>query len=355
MTKRTITLLCLIAPMILASRCATEQTESFEEMARRTYVPQRVLVSTIEVQPEVFYHEIMSNGKIHASEKVEIPIRVQGVWSEVNVANGQWVNEGDLLARIEDYSYRLNLSRARIRLNHRELELATELSVSSSSSTDEERIKNRRVSLGITEAELALEEAEYNFNNTKIVAPISGYVANMEARRHGRTGSTFCTIVNHNIMEVEFPVIESEFRHISSGMPVTVIPFIYDTLRIEGMVTEINPIVDPNGMIRVRAQFSNSGNLIEGMNVRVLLRNPDPDRLVVPREALVTRQGRDVIFVREDSTAIWRYVNIEFENSTHVAIKPETQPNWGISPGDRVIVRGNINLAHQTVVTEDER
>jgi len=82
------------------------------------------------------------------------------------------------------------------------------------------------------------------------------------------------------------------------------------------------------------------------MNVKVLIKKPVPDRLVVPKEALVIRQGKDVIFVRQDSLAIWKYVTIEFENSTSISVKE------GLEPGDLVIVSGNINLAHETIVKE---
>jgi len=83
------------------------------------------------------------------------------------------------------------------------------------------------------------------------------------------------------------------------------------------------------------------------MNVKVVIRKPVADRLVVPKEALVIRQGRDVIFVRQDSLAIWKYVSVEFENSTSISVKE------GLEPGDLVIVNGNVNLAHETIVREE--
>ena len=62
---------------------------------------------------------------------------------------------------------------------------------------------------------------------------------------------------------------------------------------------------------------------------------------------IVIRQGKDVIFVREDSLAIWKYVTVEFESSTSLSIKE------GLEPGDLVIVSGNVNLAHETIVREE--
>ena len=130
-------------------------------------------------------------------------------------------------------------------------------------------------------------------------------------------------------------------------MPVSIIPFTNDSTLITGNITQINPQVDANGMVKVKAGFRNNGRLIDGMNVKVAIRKPVPNSLVVPKEALVIRQGRDVIFVRQDSLAIWKYVTVEFENSTSLSIKE------GLEPGDLVIISGNVNLAHETVVREE--
>ena len=148
-------------------------------------------------------------------------------------------------------------------------------------------------------------------------------------------------------MQVEFPVIESEYGFISKGMPVGIIPFINDSSLISGTITEINPQVDEGGMVKVKAEFRNNGRLIDGMNVKIVIRKPVSNRLVVPKEALVIRQGKDVIFVRQDSLAIWKYVIVEFENSTSLSIKE------GLEAGDLVIIAGNVNLAHETIVKEE--
>jgi hypothetical protein len=130
-------------------------------------------------------------------------------------------------------------------------------------------------------------------------------------------------------------------------MPIDIIPFINGHSIIQGRIKQINPLVDENGMIKVKAEFQNNGRLIDGMNVKIVIKKPVPKCLVVPKEALVIRQGKDVIFVRQDSLAIWKYVTVEFENSTSVSLKE------GLESGDLVIVNGNINLAHETIVREE--
>ncbi|MBE0676279.1 MAG: efflux RND transporter periplasmic adaptor subunit, partial [Bacteroidales bacterium] len=305
-------LLCLIS----IAACKEGNTDDREEMARRSSRPEAVMVETVKLETGVFYHELVSNGKVFALEKVVVPFRTAGTIVELNISNGQWVSAGESIARIEDFAYRTQLERAMQRLEKAEIDFKDDLlrnySGRDTSELSEPILKMARIRSGLNEAKTSLAEAQFNYENTRITAPISGKVANLEAKNLNHSGSykNLCTIINDEVMQVEFPVIESEYRFVTKGMPVSIIPFANDSLQITGTITEINPAVSENGMIQVRANFRNNGKLIEGMNVRVLIRKPEPGRLVVPKEALVMRQGRDVIFIKQDSLALWRYVTI---------------------------------------------
>jgi len=346
--------LSLVVALILAAfySCKTAPTDNFEEMARRATSPDAVVVETVELKKSTFYHELISNGKAYSSAMAVVPFKVSGTINELTIKNGQHVNRGDLLAVIDDYQYKANVTTARNTLDKAEINFKDDLLktyfVTDTANLSATQIRMSKIRSGLNDAQAALELAEYNYNNTRIYAPISGSVANLEAKQWNpsQNYSNLCSIVNDEIMEVEFPVIESEYSFISPGMPVEIMPFIDAAEIIGGNISEINPQVDANGMITVKARFKNNKKLIDGMNVRVAIRKPEPERFVVPKEALVIRQGRDVIFVRQDSLAIWKYVTVEFENSTSVSISE------GLEEGDLVIVKGNINLAHETVVKE---
>jgi membrane fusion protein (multidrug efflux system) len=344
-------ILLLIAAIIFS--CKPKKAENLEEMARRASRPEAVLVKTVKLEPSTFYHELISNGKAYSSEKAVVPFKVNGIIKEIYIQNGQKVKTGDLLAVIEDFDYKTQLIRAKQGLEKAGInfkdDLLTNFSTTDTTSLSPAKIKISRIRSGLNDAVTSLAVAEYNFNNTRIYAPLSGVAANIEAKQWNPSQNykNLCTIIFDGIMEVEFPVIESEYSFINKGMPVGIIPFINDSTLISGRITQINPQVDENGMVKVKAEFRNNGRLIDGMNVKVVIRKPVPNRLVVPKEALVIRQGKDVIFVRQDSLAIWKYVTVEFENSTSLSIKE------GLAPGDLVIINGNINLAHETTVREE--
>jgi len=350
--KARILIILFITTAIVFS-CKPKTAENLEEMARRSSRPDAVLVKTIQLEPSTFYHELISNGKAFSSRKAVVPFRVNGIIKQLNIRNGQKVRSGELLAVIEDFEYQSRLTTAKQTLEKAEINFKDDLLSNyytyDTSGLSPAKIKISRIRSGLNDALTALEVAEYNYNNTRIYAPISGSVANLEAMQWNPSQNykDLCTVIFDEIMNVEFPVIESEFSFINKGMPVGIIPFINDSTLISGTITQINPQVDETGMVRVKAEFRNNGRLIDGMNVRVIIRKPVPNRLVVPKEALVIRQGKDVIFVRQDSLAIWKYVTVEFENSTSVSVKE------GLQSGDLVIVSGNVNLAHETIVREE--
>jgi RND family efflux transporter MFP subunit len=344
--------LILLLIVALLFSCKPKKTENLEEMARRSSHPEAVLVKTVKLEPSIFYHELISNGKAWSSKKAVVPFKVNGIIKEINIQNGQKVKAGDLLAVIDDFEYKTQLTQAQQGLEKAEINFKDDL-LSNFSSTDtsvlsKSKIKVSRIRSGLNDAITSLTVAEYNYNNTRILSPLTGVVANLEAMQWNPSQNykSLCTVIFDEIMEVEFPVIESEYSFINKGMPVGIIPFINDSALISGRITQINPLVDENGMVKVKAEFQNNGRLIDGMNVKVVIKKPVQNRLVVPKEALVIRQGKDVIFVRQDSMAIWKYVTVEFENSTSVSIKE------GLAPGDLVIINGNINLAHETIVKE---
>ena len=343
----------LLFLLIFLFSCHSPHPENLEAMARKSYMPEAVLVKTVKLEPSVFYHELITNGKVWSSKKAVVPFKVNGIIKELYIQNGQKVREGDLLAVIEDFEYKMQLTRARQVLDKTQYEFKDDLL--SYFTTDDttrlapDKIKIARIRSGLEEATASLTLAEYNYNNTRIYTPLSGVIANLEASQWNPSQNykSLCTVIFDETMEVEFPVIESEFTFINQGMRVGILPFLNDSTRITGRVTQINPQVDENGMVKIKAEFRNTRGFIDGMNVKVVIKKPVLNRLVVPKDALVIRQGKDVIFVRQDSLAIWKYVNVEYENTTSLSIKE------GLAAGDLVIVNGNINLAHETKVKEE--
>ena len=144
--------------------------------------------------------------------------------------------------------------------------------------------------------------------------------------------------------------MESELPMVKAGYRVSVVPFAESDpqARVWGVVTEINPYVESNGMVRVKARVANNGRLIEGMNVKVTLRKPMKESLVIPKSAVVMRSGKPVVFTLTNGKTQWNYVQVLAENSDSCTVAPRSKEYEGLAAGDTVIVKGNLNLAHDS-------
>ena len=74
-----------------------------------------------------------------------------------------------------------------------------------------------------------------------------------------------------------------------------------------------------------------------------------PERILVPREAIVTRDGRPVLFKVEDGRARWVYVQLGPQNETLVEIARVDQ-GGPLDPGTPVIVDNHLTMTHDAKV-----
>lgn len=203
------------------------------------------------------------------------------------------------------------------------------------------------VKSGYGQSRAAYELARYELEQAVITAPFDGVVANLESRSFNRPDGSkpFCRVIGSGGMEVAFKVLESELPLVRRGDRVEVAPFAGTAGACSGTVSEINPLVDENGLVSVRARVNSGVKLFDGMNVRVSVKRSIPDQFVVPKTAVVLRTGKQVIFTLKDGKAMWNYVTTGLENMTEYTVIGD-----GMEEGAQIIVTGNVNLAHEAPV-----
>lgn len=307
-------------------------------------------VTVMELQPSVFNHEIVSNGRLSARDKVDVNFQTSGLISDIYVRNGQHVAKGQKIASLDAYKLRNQLEKDRNAVASAQLEMKDVIigqgyDPEQLSSVPEEVVRLARLRGGLEQAELALAATQREIEDATLVAPISGTVANLSAKPHNMSSSSepLCRIINEGSMDVEFQVLESELPMVKPGDKVSVTPFSGGDSR-QGRVTEINPMVDENGMVKVWASIDGGNGLIDGMNVRVSVKRAMAEALVVPKSAVVLRSGRQVVFTLDGDKALWNYVTTGLENLGEYTITD------GLTPGINVITSGNVNLAHESPV-----
>lgn len=295
--------------------------------------------------------ELVSNGKLVALKKASLNFKTNGVISQINFKNGQLVKSGQLIAEMENSMEKLDLEQAKMRLERARIDRLGEIvghhvGAWNPEDVPEEALKGFNMKTGYNEAVLATKQADMRFNFTKLLAPFSGRIANLETKPNNspKSGEPFCILMDDSRFEVLFPVMESEISRLATGQEVTLKPFFMDSVYYKGKITEINPMIDEHGMVTIKAQVSNKGRqLVDGMNVKVFIRDKVADCLIVPKEAVVLRNNRQVVFsLLNDTLAKWNYVFTGLENSQSYSITD----GGGLVPGDTVITIGNVHIAH---------
>ncbi len=307
---------------------------------------------TVEVlKAQDFEHELVSNGKLVAGQQADLKFETQGVVAAVYVKNGEHVRKGQKLAELDKFTLTRKVAQARDAMEQARLQMQDVLigqgySAGDSVGVPADIARLARVKSGYDRSVADYELAKREEENATLKAPFDGVVANLFAKPYNEPDASkaFCTIVGTQQMEADFTVLENELPLIKAGDRVEVTPYSDAASHYAGHVTEINPLVDEKGMVRVKAVVDGKGRLFSGMNVRVSVHRSLGKQLVVPKSAVVLRTGKQVIFTLENGKAMWNYVHTALENSDNYSLAD------GLEEGDTVIVTGNINLANESPV-----
>lgn len=323
-------------------------------------------VDVVVAQQVDFPLRTQANGHLTPWREALLRSEASGTVVARAVEEGDRVAEDALLIRLENKEERIALKEARAELLKARAEFQAKYAGSSAASEDdapensaspsssEERQATQAAVSGLTAARQAVERAELNLERTRVAAPFAGRVANFEVEegQYVSQGTEVATLLQDTRMKVEIDVLESDLVHVEKGATARVhVPALGSeddsTAWVDGSVWAVNPQVErESGTGRVTVSIPNrEGRLVSGLYADVQLETERlQDRLVVPDEAVLVRQGRDLVFVIEDGRAQWSYVELGARSGDRVEITN------GVTPGDTIAVDGHFALAHDAPV-----
>ena len=356
MTQNGWTIITLLAITWLLTNCqsATSTTNQADSTAlNRPAVDKNVDVVARPARVGTFALRSAATGLVRAPAQSRLSFRIGGTISQIAVRNGSPVAAGQVLARLDDRDQRMALRLAQDQAAEAQVQLRALIAEYGGQEVDTAGLKpNARAFVltksGYYKAQTALAQARQQLDYTVLRSPYAGMVANLTAKSFNFITSfePFCTLLSRAGLLVEFSVLESELAAVRVGQPVRVLPVSMPGRSYAGQVSEINPFVNGQGLVLVKARIARpDARMFEGMNARVVIERRLPNQVVIPKSAVVERSGRKVVFTAEDGLAKWHYVTIAHENDAEVAI------GEGLRAGEQVIVSGNLNLAHDAPVS----
>lgn len=278
---------------------------------------------------------------VEAFADVTVIAKVSGEVREILVEEGDDVQSGDVLLRLDGDRLRLEVQQVEANLlklqrdHQRNVDLKERGLISAG---DFEKIQYEMEALRAS-FDLATLELSY----TEIRAPITGVIS----ERFVKLGNTLdVNAPTFKITSLE-PLIsylhvpEREFRRINVGQAATIQVDALADDRFAALVARVSPVVDPDaGTFKITIEVSDpSRRLKPGMFARIsIVHDVHADALQIPRSAIVEEAGESAVYVIDEDIATRRVIRTGYTEGGRVEVLE------GLAEGEEFVVIGQNGL-----------
>ena len=312
-----------------------------EEKPERKLEP--LPVTGVQVEPGPFVLTVRGTGRAEAVRRAELSPRVGERVNRVHVKPGDRVERGQVLVELDAEPFQWALRDAEADLARAELDFDAQLFADTAATEEKKtRVAHRT---GLTRAQQDVERARLDIEGTKLRAPFSGYIAEVDVAigERIRADEPVLTLVDLATLRIPAEVLESRFGALSPGAAVRVQFPALPGETFDGSVASLGPEVDPDrGTGTAYVELENPrGRIRPGMYADVSIEAESfADRLSVPRSAVLERNRRLLVFLAKSGRAEWSYVETGLETDASIELTS------GVAPGDTVLTSGHLTLAH---------
>ncbi len=187
-------------------------------------------------------------------------------------------------------------------------------------------------------------DAKANSRLLSVKSPIAGSVISLQVAPGAYVNdatAAMMTIANLDVVWVTANVPEKDVSFIYPGQTVKVAVTSYPNRAFNGKVLFVSDVIEPDTRRnKVRIEFPNPDKALKpNMFATVTFVAPPVTRITVPNSALLMTNDRTSVFVEVADWAFERRnVELAYQEGTATALKS------GLSPGDRVVVKGAVRL-----------
>lgn len=310
-------------------------------------------------------------GTVTASQTVSVTSRIEGHLQEVYFKEGQYVQKGELLAKVDTRSYEATLQQYQgqlaedqAQLNSAKLTLARYKRLYAQDSIAKQDLDTQTATTaqyeGAIKADLGqIASAKLNIEYGRIEAPISGYIGirSVDVGNLVSTDSStaIATITQTKPIAVVFSIPQTKLddvvQPIRNGGKLVVKAYDQQgkTVLAEGAVGVIsNEIDSTTGTVKLKATFNNDDNkLFPNQFVNVKLQTGELNNaIVVPSAAVQASTAGQYVFVIDQKSVAHKVM---------VKVGPQTEDGKtailsGVTAGQKVVTTGVDSLGNGSKV-----
>jgi len=294
---------------------------------------------------------LVLNGVVEPERKVEIFSRLSAYVKRIIKEEGAYVNEGDILALLDDTEIRIGYEQAKIQLEQARLSLEEarqnyqrnkeliekDLISEQEFQTQEAAYKQRQLDYANRSEDF--KNLQFQLNWTKIRALSEGYVTErlIEVGDRVNANEQVYTIEDFKPLLIRVYVPASDATQLKTKMPAEVRTEVLKGRIFKGDIKLINPRIDvQSGTVKVTVEvFDESLKLKPGMFVEVrIITGVKENLLVIPRKAVLYKQSRTYVFILKDNRVMQREITLGLVEEDQVEVIS------GLKEGDVIVVVG---------------
>ena len=289
--------------------------------------------------------EITLKAKIAASYFIEINPGTGRAWQL-----GDRVNEGSLIARLEDKEYvnSVKLETNQLNLELSESELKKQESLYEKGGVTLKDLKT--ASINYANAKTTVENAKLQLEKTKIIAPIDGVIVELPYYTQGtqvEAGSEVVRIMDYRIMYMNVQLPEKYINTIKPEQLVKLTNYTIPEDTLVGKISKLSPAINAETRtFQGNILINNPKYLIRpGMFVKADIVTDRKDSvIVIPKNIILARQRGKTVFVTDRGIATERIIETGLENVSDVEV------TRGLAKNERVVISGFETLSNKSKV-----
>ncbi|MNQ33384.1 Multidrug resistance protein MexA precursor [compost metagenome] len=302
-----------------------------------------VSVKTAPVKTEEVSLDFLANGNFEPIQELTFSAEKSGKVISVLVKEGDYVNVGQTLVIVRSDVINVNAQTAKATYDNAKSDYDRYQNAYNSGGVTKQQLDQAK--LALTNATNNLKQANINVGDTKVKAPIKGFINKKYIEPGsilaGMPATAMFDIVNVSKLKLKVTVNESQVASLKLGNTINVTSSVFPDKTFAGKITFIAAKADESLNFPVELEIQNNADnsLKAGMYGTANFGSKQKQQLkIVPRNAFVGSVSSNQVFVVENGIAKLKKV------TSGRIIGEQVEIVDGLSDGDTVIITGQINL-----------
>jgi RND family efflux transporter MFP subunit len=342
MKRKAIIILILIIVAAVITYTLSSNKKIIDSRKEVKTIEHLVAVNVANVEWRGIDGELQFVGITEATKEVMVGAEASGKIVKINFKLGDYVNAGVVLAEVDATYRQLTYENAKLNYDKFKEDLERFQNLRKGDAVTETQLRDIRI--GFENATIQLEQAKKQLEDTKIVAPFSGYITsrNTELGAWVNVGTPIAGIADISQLKVVFVVSESNVYELSKGQSVSVTTDIYSEVVYNGTISNISPKGTQAHTYPIEITIPNNNRnapLKAGTYVNVSVNNTKTGKvLMIPRDAIISSIKEPSVYVVEGESVRLTRIFLGKNYNTHLEVVS------GLKEGEKVVINGQINL-----------